>query len=265
MKRKKKIFVIIFMLAFFLMIGNVSAAEDKENMCTPTQLSELRSMAANVKVTYVPVTEAEKLTTPNGESGAEYVSKRYLDIKIFNLNTKLIVNAKNGIDSFTITSNDIGGDGAVTIRQPASTSAINYEFEVTSLLYGCSLETLRTIKLTLPKYNYYSQLDVCDDIPDYYLCQPYTTYSVDGGTFYDKVDEYKAKLSSAFTPVLSPFARSLVIVLLIQEGTFKICSSATSSILKFSISKYKYLIVGIVVVVGVVLTIFVLKKKGSAL
>ena len=31
------------------------------------------------------------------------------------------------------------------------------------------------------------------------------------------------------------------------------------------ISKYKYLIVGIVVVVGVVLTIFVLKKKGSAL
>ena len=247
MKRKKKIFVIIFMLAFFLMIGNVSATEDKENMCTPTQLSELRSMAANVKVTYVPVTEAEKLTTPNGESGAEYVSKRYLDIKIFNLNTKLIVNAKNGIDSFTITSNDIGGDGAVTIRQPASTSAINYEFEVTSLLYGCSLETLRTIKLTLPKYNYYSQLDVCDDIPDYYLCQPYTTYSVDGGTFYDKVDEYKAKLST-----------------LEKEKEENNNTSFVTNTMS-GISKYKYLIVGIVVVVGVVLTIFVLKKKGSAL
>lgn len=247
MKRKKKIFVIIFMLAFFLMIGNVSAAEDKENMCTPTQLSELRSMAANVKVTYVPVTEAEKLTTPNGESGADYVSKRYLDIKIFNLNTKLIVNAKNGIDSFTITSNDIGGDGAVTIRQPASTSAINYEFEVTSLLYGCSLETLRTIKLTLPKYNYYSQLDVCDDIPDYYLCQPYTTYSVDGGTFYDKVDEYKAKLST-----------------LEKEKEENNNTSFVTNTMS-GISKYKYLIVGIVVVVGVVLTIFVLKKKGSAL
>lgn len=247
MKRKKKIFVIIFMLAFFLMIGNVSAAEDKENMCTPTQLSELRSMAANVKVTYVPVTEAEKLTTPNGESGAEYVSKRYLDIKIFNLNTKLIVNAKNGIDSFTVTSNDIGGDGAVTIRQPASTSAINYEFEVTSLLYGCSLETLRTIKLTLPKYNYYSQLDVCDDIPDYYLCQPYTTYSVDGGTFYDKVDEYKVKLST-----------------LEKEKEENNNTSFVTNTMS-GISKYKYLIVGIVVVVGVVLTIFVLKKKGSAL
>ena len=247
MKRKKKIFVIIFMLAFFLMIGNVSAAEDKENMCTPTQLSELRSMAANVKVTYVPVTEAEKLTTPNGESGAEYVSKRYLDIKIFNLNTKLIVNAKNGIDSFTVTSNDIGGDGAVTIRQPASTSAINYEFEDTSLLYGCSLETLRTIKLTLPKYNYYSQLDVCDDIPDYYLCQPYTTYSVDGGTFYDKVDEYKVKLST-----------------LEKEKEENNNTSFVTNTMS-GISKYKYLIVGIVVVVGVVLTIFVLKKKGSAL
>lgn len=247
MKRKKKFLMIIFMLAFFLMIGNVSAAEDKENMCTPTQLSELRSMAANVKVTYVPVTEAEKLTTPNGESGADYVSKRYLDIKIFNLNTKLIVNAKNGIDDFTITSNDIGGDGAVTIRQPASTSAIKYEFEVTSLLYGCSLETLRTIKLTLPKYNYYSQLDVCDDIPDYYLCQPYTTYSVDGGTFYDKVDEYKAKLSTLEKEK--------------QENNNTSFVTNTMS----GISKYKYLIVGIVVVVGVVLTIFVLKKKGSAL
>ncbi len=247
MIRKKKIFMIIFMLAFFFMIGNVSAAEDKENMCTPTQLSELRSMAANVKVTYVPVTEAVKLTTPNGESGAEYVSKRYLDIKVFNLNTKLIVHVKNGTDSFTITSNDIQGDGAVTIRQPSSTSSINYEFEVTSLLYGCSLETLRTIKLTLPKYNYYSQLDVCDDIPDYYLCQPYTTYSVDGGTFYDKVDEYKAKLSAIEKEK--------------QENNNTSFVTNTMS----GISKYKYLIVGIVVVVGVVLTIFVLKKKGSAL
>ena len=246
MIRKKKILMIIFMLAFFFMIGNVCAAEDKENMCTPTQLSELRSMAANVKVTYVPVSEAEKLGVPNGETGGEYVTKRYLEIKIFNLNTKLMVNVTNGVDNFVVTSNDMQGDGSVTIRQPSSGSAINYEFKVTSLLYGCGLETLRTIKLTLPKYNYYSQLDVCQDIPDYYLCQPYTTYSVDGGTFYDKVDEYKAKLST-----------------LEKEKEDNNTSFVTNTM--SGISKYKYLIVGIVVVVGVVLTIFVLKKKGSAL
>ena len=247
MKKKKNFLMIIFMLAFFFMIGNVSAAEEGENMCTPTQLSELRSMAANIKVTYVPVTDVEKLAVPNGETGGEYVTKRYLDIKIFNLNTKLIVTATNGVDTFTVTSNDIQGDGAVTIRQPASGTAIKYEFEVTSLLYGCGLTTLRTIRLTLPKYNYYSQLDVCQDIPDYYLCQPYTTYSVDGGTFYDKVDEYKTKLSNLEKEK--------------EENNTGFVNDTISGI-----SKYKYLIVGIVVAVGVVLTVFVLKKKkGSAL
>ena len=106
---------------------------------------------------------------------------------------------------------------------------------------------MRTIKLTLPKYNYYSQLDVCDDIPDYYLCQPYTKYSVDGGTFYDKVDEYKTKLST-----------------LEKEKEENNNTSFVTNTMS-GISKYKYLIVGIAVVVGVVLTIFVLKKKGSTL
>ena len=248
MKRKKKFLMIIFMLAFFLMIGNVSAAEDMENMCTPTQLSELRSRAANVKVTYVPYNGVYDLGNNTGaEIAADKITRRFLDIKIFNVTDLLYVVARQGDKQYTLTHEGANSDGAVVLRQPSnSQSVINYTFEVYTTSEYCQNTILRTIKLTLPKYNQYSELDVCSDIPDYYLCQPYTTYSVSGGTFYDKVDEYKNKLSN------------------LEEQKENNNTGFVSNTMS-GISKYKYLIVGIVVAVGVVLTVFVIKKKRSAL
>ena len=245
MKIMKKT-IMIFMVAFllFIGIGNVRAAD--EDTCSPSQLSELRSAAANVKVTYVPGTEAKEIGY-SAETGASYVTTRFIDIKIYNVTEDLLVSASNGSQDWIISYSNVTSDGSVTIRQPSSTtSTVDYVFKVTSLKYGCSLENLRTIKLTLPKFNNYSELDVCADIPDYYLCQQYTTYSVDGSTFYDKVDEYKAKLLAMDTDVN------------LDDENTSIVSKAVSSV-----SKYKYVIVGIVVVAGIVLTVIVLKKKGS--
>ena len=81
MMKKRNFLLVIIMMAFFLFIGNVKAAED-ENLCKPTKLSELRSMAANVKVTYVPVTETVKFDKPNFETQAMEGYRNYLDMKI---------------------------------------------------------------------------------------------------------------------------------------------------------------------------------------
>lgn len=246
MKKRKNFLLLIIMMAFFLFIGNVRAADD-ENTCKPTELSELRSMAANVKVTYVPVSVTEELEQPNFETGVSVSEKNYLDIKIYNVNTKLLVNVSaNGILE-DYTSADVGADGAITLRQVPKNEVVTYKFEIRSFEYGCYDNVLRTIKLTLPRYNFYSQLGACADIPDYYLCQEYTTYKVDGATFYDKVDEYKAKL-------LTLEETEEV------ENNTGLVSQAISSV-----SKYKYVIVGVVVVIGVLLTIFILKRKKSVL
>ena len=247
MKKEKNFLLLIIMSAFFLFIGNVRAADD-ENTCKPTDLSTLRSMAANVKVTYVPVTETVKLSNPDIETGAMEEYNNYLDIKIYNVNTKLEVSVKaSGVDEI-VTSSDIGADGAITIRQIPQNETVTYTFQIRSPENGCYSNVLRTMKLTLPRYNFYSQLGACADIPDYYLCQEYTTYKVDGATFYDKVDEYKAKLLS-----LEESAD-------VDDDNTSAVSQAISSV-----SKYKYVIVGVFVAIGVLLTIFILKRKKSVL
>lgn len=245
MKRKK--ILLIIMMAFFLFIGNVRA-EGEETTCKPTDLSSLRSMAANVKVTYVPVTETVKFDKPNFETGATEGFRNYLDIKIYNVNTKLEVTVTASGVNKIFTSKDVGADGAITLRQVPQNEIVTYTFEIMSYESGCHGNVLRTLKLTLPRYNFYSQLGACADIPDYYLCQEYTTYKVDGATFYDKVDEYKAKLLSLESGDKT------------DENNTGIVSQTLSNV-----SKYKYVIVGVVVVVGVLLTIFILKRKKSVL
>ncbi len=243
MKKRNKLLIMLFLL--FVGITSVRA---EESVCTPSQLSKLRSAAANVKVTYMPVTDVGTVNQGNGEVDSSALTYRYLDVKIYNVSEELYVQVNNGNQKWSFNSNDIMADGSITIRQPASsTNTYNYVFEIVSYRYGCSLETLRTIRLTLPKFNVYSDLEICQDIPDYYLCQQYTTYSVDGSTFYNKVDEYKTKLLALEEEKISEENNSVI----------------TNSLSK--ISKYKYLVVGIIVVIGVVLTVIVLKKKGSVL
>lgn len=242
---RKKNFIVILVLMFFMFLGNVRAEDD---VCKPSELSELRTMAANVKITYVPVTILEKLDEPCPETGMTEAYSNYLDIKIYNINSKLYINVDKGQEEFVVDSSNVGADGSITIRQVPMSESVTYEFEIMSNEYGCYKEKLRTVKLTLPRYNFYSQLAACQDIPDYYLCQEYTTFEVDGSTFYNKVDEYKAKLLT-----------------LEEAGNVELDNTGLVSSAISTVSKHKYAIVGVVVAIGVALTIIVIKRKKSVL
>lgn len=250
--KKKVMFrnqLFLFIMFMLLFMGSVNA---DDLACTPTQLSELRRAASNIKVTYVPTTIKEQSNNLSPETGTNVLTAKYLDIKIYNvadgINIK-VSNSGNNVESLetNISSRDIGNDGAITLRQSALDVVVDYTFEIYSLSYGCSLQTLRTIKLTLPRYNFYSQLDACSEIADYYLCQEYTTFEVDGATFYDKVAEYKKKLESQ--EIIDD-----------DEDNTGVISKTMSTV-----SKYKYFVVGLIVVIGVVITIFILKRKRSVL
>lgn len=252
MEKTKKIFI-IFVLTLFMFTGSVFAentdSKEPENQCSVTDLNKLRAMAANVKVTYVPVKVKEKTekTDRANPDDPEFTYENYLDIKIYNMNTKLFLRANGpGLEKDQLfTSRNIGSDGAITIRTVPSNEVNTYTFEIKSDLYGCIAKDLKTAKITLPRYNFYSQLWACDDIQDFYLCQEYTTFKVDGTTFYDKVEEYKAKLLD------------------IKEEEKE--DNSTSSVVLNSVSKHKYLIVGLIVAVGVLLTVFILKRKKGDL
>ena len=247
---KRKIMVIIMILASFLFVGKVYAEE--ENTCSATLLSELRSEAANVKVTYVTGDEVIK-TEPDPEIGITSLKKHYVYIKIFNINSKMSVRiAPTGAgvsgSEIVVGANDVDTDGVVTLKQEALDANVTYVVDVLSVYGGCSGTTLRSMKLTVPKFNIYSELDICSDVPDYYLCLQYTNYNIDSATVYDKINEYKSKLA--------------------EENIDEINKNeANNSISKAmsGISKYKYLIVGAIVAIGVIITVIIVKRKKSVL
>lgn len=252
MRKKNNFLMLTFMLAMSLFIGLKMVYAEDDTTCNAVSLNELRTMAANIKVSYVPTTIKENMPYDE-ESGTDYMTVRYLDVKIYNITSKLYVRTEASGENTTsstrvVSLKNVGADGAATIRHKAINQPITYTFTVFSDAYGCTGRTLRTMKLTLPRFNYYSELDICQDIPDYYLCQQYTTYKVDGATFYDKVDEYKAKL-------------------LAQNENKENTDDNTGIISKTisSVSKYKYVVVGVVVAVGVVITVVILRRKKSVL
>lgn len=245
--KKENIFLMIMMaVSLFMFTGTVFAEEDI-NTCSAKQLSELRQIAANIKVSYLPKTEIAISEYEDSETGTKpKYTKRYVDIKIYNMNTKLYVEVHNdiGFDKI-VNASELGTDGTLTFRQNAIDKKVNYVFYVKSSEYGCETQTLRTIRLTVPLFNAYSQLDICTEIPDYYLCQEYITQSVDGSTFYDRVDAYKDKLS--------------------VQGDKKEDennTSVTNKVFK-NVSEYKYLIVGLIVALGVVITVVIIKRKEN--
>ena len=246
MKENKFLMLIIMMLASILVIGNVKAEEG--NTCSATDLNKLRQEAANVKVTYVPN------TVPMGSEyeteGDDPVVENVLDMKIYNVTDKMALlfeysgtGIKSG--SFTRTHAAVDSDGVITVRQKDYHRVINYVITVVSSYGSCSGQNLKTIRITLPMFNYYSLLEACSDIQDYYLCQPYVTTEVGSADFFDKVETYKAKMLSNQA-------------IEIEDDNNSVVTTAFAGV-----KKHKYLIVGIVVAAGVVATVLILRRKKS--
>ena len=241
MRKIKMLLMLIVSIGFFMFTDTVFAAE-KQNVCSSSESKELRELASRIKVTYTPYSEVVEIPD-DPENEASSFTATYVDVKIYNLHTKLYVEVKNNVGfSRLVSSDDRSKDGSVVLRQELVDSKVNYTFVVKSSYYGCELKTLRTIKMTVPLYNVYSELEACADIPEFYLCKQFVTSQVDGATFYDKVNAYKAKKAEQIE---------------LEEE-----NGVIGKTLK-NFSKYKYLIVGVIVALGVALTVVVIKRKEN--
>ena len=236
MEKNKILLLIIMMLAFILGIGNVKA----EGACSTTDLNNLRQEAANVKATYIP----NEVTDDDG------AGRSVLDLKVYNVTPQMVLQytySGKGIQdgSFIRTASDIGKDGAITVRQSSYGMVITYVIKVLANYGSCTGQTLKTIRVSLPIFNYYSLLDVCDGIQDYYLCQPYVMTQYTGADFFDKVETYRTKMleNNAIET---------------EDDNNSIMTAAFTGV-----KKHKYLVVGVIVAIGVVATVVILKRKKS--
>lgn len=234
---KKILFVAIIMFSFMM------GVRAENETCTAEDKVRLRNIASMVSVNYETVDiYGERETRPDEQE----LKRTDLDVKIHNLNDSMYVLVSSPYLKKKIVADksDKNSKGEIVIRK----SNLNQVEKMTFTVYSyesCTNDALKVINLTIPKFNFNSRLAICADVPEYYLCQPLVTYDIKNVDYETSIAEYKEKLAN-------------------QESkpALENRSDENSGMAGF-VSKNKYLIVGVVVAIGIALTLFVLKRRGS--
>ena len=179
-------YLILTLLIFGFGITPVGA------ICNYEEQARLNREVGNVTVSYEIVTQpyADQsgcYPPEDLEEGIEYQCKgEFIQINILNINENMVVNVENdyydreyrysysdtdnGSLSFILTNDD-------GVEVAYNENVIEYTIEIlASSETGCEGSGLRTIYLTVPRYNVYSNVAPCDEMSDYYLCEKYVTY-----------------------------------------------------------------------------------------
>ncbi len=181
-------YLILTLLIFGFGITPVGA------ICNYEEQARLNREVSNVKVSYEVVTKPYEDQTycypPDAVDGEEYENYQcigeFIQINILNINENMVVNVENntydnnarysyndtdsGVLSFILRDNN-------GMEIAYNEDIVEYTIEIlASSETGCEGSGLRTIYLTVPRYNIYSTVAPCNEMDDYYLCQKYVTY-----------------------------------------------------------------------------------------
>ena len=229
MKRMLLVLFVITVCSFF--INDVKAVG-----CGLEQRVKFNEIASKIRMTY----EGNDITKVDAD-GEEY-SVSVLDLKIYNVSDQLNYKLSDGSNSVDL-DYSMSVDDVITVRITDISTIKNYVLEIYPTTYDCYTEKIRSIKITLPKYNYESSSEICNDIEDYYLCQKYITTELDEDTCYQNVQKYRDRKKD------------------IKMEELELESSDNEIVKK--ITNYKYYILIGVLVLGMVISFVIVKKKGS--
>lgn len=251
---KKKILLLVLMICGLCFTINVFAEETESALCSLEKKNDLRVAASNVTINYQPV-EIEDGVGIDDAGNASGVVSYYFDVKIFNINSQLKVVVKSANteneNEIVLTYKNMGQDGAITARKKAGYELSNLVFEImgSDETGECSIETLRTIKLTLPKYNDLAEREICTDIPEFYMCQKYISYDIKPETFSEEVRKYKEKKEKQESDSNAE----------VEDNNTGVDKTADL------INKNKFIIVGTIVLAGIIITVIIIRRKKSVL
>ena len=175
----------IFVIMFLLCITRVNAA----SICSLTEQSELREKANNVKI------NSEIVKTNFTDMGETFEGESF-KITILNLSDELYLKV---VDEATNTEKDLTNaeskDNEISFIMDTSTEVVRLKFYVySSLLTSCPNEVYKTQTITIPRYNSYYDMGVCEEHRDLELCEKYVTWKfINEEEFYTKLNKEIAK------------------------------------------------------------------------
>lgn len=152
--------VVVFCFSF---VSFVNAA------CDYKETAELNQDASAIKITYDEA--VEYFYTKDGSGRVE---ENYFKISIMNLTNKFyIIEKENKSNNENIIKYSTYNDGIATMDWKDLSKVTTLTFNVyASNLTGCKDKLIRTIYVTLPRYNSYYALEACSNISSS-LCDKY--------------------------------------------------------------------------------------------
>ncbi len=176
----KKIF--LGLSIFFLFIINTNAA----SLCSYKDQIALNQKAANIKRGYDIITEIYE--DEDGE-----VDLDTFRISIYNLTEEfyaIVTNTKNNEQKRIEYSDVVDGVASFDWEDVNDLTTFNIKI-YTSNKSLCPDELYKTLLLTTPRYNPYSETNACYSAPEFNLCQKYVTFSaISQDEFLDRVEGY---------------------------------------------------------------------------
>ncbi len=225
----KKIFIMF--LTFFMMLTITKAN------CSNSEKLDLNSKAANVKTNYELV--SDQINYDDGVSNVEYFV-----INILNITEDTYVEITNDLyNDVKVYHYSDTDNGNVKITWTDTDEIVNFTIKVyAETNTACGGELLKTSRMATPRFNNYYYLAICNDAPDFYLCQKYVTV--------DEVDE------SEFSKKIDSFINGE----LDKNGDEIKQDENKNGFLEF-LNEYKWYIVGGVVIIGAGIGIAIYLKK----
>ena len=168
-------------VAFFMAAINVSAIS-----CSVSDDANLKQKAANVKVGYEIVSEEVDFEDRKG-------NVEYFNITLLNVTKDLYVIMKNNVqDELRLTYYN-SNNGTVEYKWYYNDSVTNFTFDVyASDETNCSDKLYNTIYITTPRYNEFSNLEICQDNAEFYMCKKYVNFEKTSEfQFQNKLNSYK--------------------------------------------------------------------------
>ncbi|MDD5865394.1 MAG: hypothetical protein PUD07_02755 [bacterium] len=185
--KKSKYCLFLFIILF---IGKNVFAE-----CTYEEQAKLNSEAATIKAIYEEQKGNLDLSNYICADGQEDCNTEYsyFKVAVLNLSENFYVKISEGKKTITTLTYSNVVDGIASFDVEDITETHTYKFDVyTSDKTNCKSKLNRSFYLTTPRLNEYANYSICDELPDYYLCQQYVTFTDMGfSDFVDKIESYK--------------------------------------------------------------------------
>jgi len=192
----KKIKVVVCTLLAFLFSTPLAYAE-----CDASESNKLSSLANNVNTSQEVIKKEipldDSFSLPDGlteEEIAEYKATRdYFRIYITNITEDLYVTVTNRNTKETKAYNYSDSEnGTIYFDELVFIDIVNYTIEVySSNNTGCPGKKLRTLYVTTPRYNTYSEYALCDGIEEFYLCHEYLSVETSFENFEKLARQYR--------------------------------------------------------------------------